>query len=221
MVFFREKMPLTTGNQLTIEKSPAYFHSKTAAEANSSVESCDEDHSCRKGSSHESDLRLHAGVIKAKSFRDDAFVRRYGCGRLRAVASKQTVPRKSAGSMSDGEPFVLDFIITHMKRWLDNFPMEQIHIVDGERLVTQPALEVSQTEKFLGLQPVVKPEHFGIDPVKKFPCVRRPDGSLHCLGKTKGRKHPHVRSDVLQRLRRFYAPENQKFFRMINRSLAW
>ncbi|PIO58704.1 sulfotransferase domain protein [Teladorsagia circumcincta] len=109
----------------------------------------------------------------------------------------------------------------HMKRWLDNFPMEQIHIVDGERLVTHPALEVSQTERFLGLEPVVKAEHFGVDPVKKFPCVRRPDGSLHCLGKTKGRKHPYVRAEVLQRLRRFYAPENQKFFRMINRSLAW
>ncbi|PIO64545.1 hypothetical protein TELCIR_13822 [Teladorsagia circumcincta] len=112
--------------------------------------------------------------------------------------------------------------------------MEQIHIVDGERLVTQPALEVSQTERFLELEPgkycffqssstqaVVKAEHFGVDPVKKFPCVRRPDGSLHCLGKTKGRKHPYVRAEVLQRLRRFYAPENQKFFRMINRSLAW
>ncbi|KAK6054479.1 sulfotransferase domain protein [Cooperia oncophora] len=100
----------------------------------------------------------------------------------------------------------------HMKRWLDNFPMEQIHIVDGERLVTQPALEVSQTERFLGLEPVVTAEHFGVDPVKKFPCVRRPDGNLHCLGKTKGRKHPRVRREVLQRLRRFYQPENQKFF---------
>lgn len=41
----------------------------------------------------------------------------------------------------------------HMKRWLDNFSMDQIHIVDGERLVTQPALEVSRTERFLGIEP--------------------------------------------------------------------
>ncbi|KAK6025371.1 hypothetical protein OSTOST_08733 [Ostertagia ostertagi] len=98
---------------------------------------------------------------------------------------------------------------------------EEIHIVDGERLVKQPALEVSQTERFLGLEPVVTAEHFGVDPVKKFPCVRRPDGSLHCLGKTKGRRHPRVRREVLQRLRRFYEPENRKFFLMINRNLAW
>ena len=41
----------------------------------------------------------------------------------------------------------------HMQRWLEHFPMDQIHIVDGERLVIDPALEVSRTEKFLGLEP--------------------------------------------------------------------
>ncbi|KHJ81756.1 sulfotransferase domain protein [Oesophagostomum dentatum] len=109
----------------------------------------------------------------------------------------------------------------HMKRWLENFPMEQIHIVDGERLVTQPALEVSRTEKFFGLEPVVKPEDFGVDPAKKFPCVRRSNSTLHCLGKSKGRKHPAVRPEVLLRLKRFFQPENRKFFRMINRSFMW
>ncbi|VDM84384.1 unnamed protein product [Strongylus vulgaris] len=91
---------------------------------------------------------------------------------------------------------------------------EEMAVVDGERLVTQPALEVSRTERFLGLEPgkktymfwwvcftymklhsVVKPENFGVDPIKKFPCVRRADGTLHCLGKTKGRKHPAVRQE--------------------------
>ncbi|KAK6017131.1 hypothetical protein OSTOST_17381 [Ostertagia ostertagi] len=48
----------------------------------------------------------------------------------------------------------------HMKRNLTSlqwawttFQWSKFHIVDGERLVTQPALEVSQTERFLGLEP--------------------------------------------------------------------
>lgn len=41
----------------------------------------------------------------------------------------------------------------HMKRWLDHFPIENIHIVDGEKLISNPADEISATEKFLGLKP--------------------------------------------------------------------
>ena len=95
--------------------------------------------------------------------------------------------------------------------WLQHFPPDQIHIVDGERLITSPAVEVNQVEKFLGLKSgriwnysdsqslmkftVVKPEDFAIDPHKHFPCVRA-KGELHCLGATKGRKHPKVSKSI-------------------------
>lgn len=60
-----------------------------------------------------------------------------------------------------------------------------------------------------------------IDPLKGFPCVLRKDTTMHCLGKTKGRAHPHVRSEILKKLHDFYAPENEQFFRLVKRRFKW
>ncbi|VDO83488.1 unnamed protein product [Heligmosomoides polygyrus] len=191
-------MPLTTRDQLTIEKSPAYFHSKMAAERIRAL-----------NPAMKIIIVVRDPVMRAISDYTQASSKRKALGVMPTfedMAVGQCAPwlKTNCSSKVGGVNILKSFVF----RWLDNFPMEQIHIVDGERLVTQPALEVSRTERFLGLEPVVKPEHFGVDPVKRFPCVRRPDASLHCLGKTKGRKHPHVRDDVIRRLRRFYEPEN-------------
>lgn len=68
---------------------------------------------------------------------------------------------------------------------------------------------------------VVRQSNFATDPIKGFPCVLRKDNTLHCLGKTKGRAHPHVRLDVIQKLEDFYRPQNEEFFKLINRRFHW
>ncbi|VDM56124.1 unnamed protein product [Angiostrongylus costaricensis] len=213
-------MPLTTKHQLTIEKSPAYFHSKTAAERIRAL-----------NPAMKIIIVVREPVMRAISDYTQTLSKRKALGRMptfedMAVGDCAPWLKTNCSSKVDGVnigwgAIRIGIYHQHMKRWLDNFPMEQIHIVDGERLVSAPALEVSQTERFLGLEPVVKVEDFDIDPVKKFPCIRRRDGSLHCLGKTKGRRHPIVKSDVLRRLKRFYDEKNRLFFRMINRSFSW
>jgi hypothetical protein len=45
--------------------------------------------------------------------------------------------------------------------------------------------------------------------------------SLRCLGKTKGRTHPTIDETVLQRLRDFYRPFNEKFYRMTGIDFDW
>ncbi|RCN50053.1 sulfotransferase domain protein [Ancylostoma caninum] len=213
-------MPLTTDDQLTIEKSPAYFHSRFAAERIRAL-----------NPAMKIIIVVREPVMRAISDYTQASSKRKAIGVMptfeeMAVGDCAPWLKTNCSSKVDGVnvgwgAIRIGVYHKHMKKWLDNFPMEQIHIVDGELLVTQPAMEVSQTERFLGLEPVVKRENFGVDPVKKFPCVRCPDGSLHWLGKTKGRKHPVIQREVLQRLRQFYRPENRKFFRMVNRSFKW
>jgi len=39
----------------------------------------------------------------------------------------------------------------HMKMWLKYFPLSQIHIVNGDRLIKKPWHEVLRVEKFLGV----------------------------------------------------------------------
>ncbi|KAK6748538.1 hypothetical protein RB195_001266 [Necator americanus] len=231
-------MPFTFDDQLTIEKSPAYFHSKAAAERIRAL-----------NPAMKIIIVVRDPVMRAISDYTQASSKRRTLGMMptfedMAVGDcapwlKTNCSSKVGGVNVGWGAIRIGVYHKHMKRWLDNFPLDQIHIVDGERLVAQPALEVSRTERFLGLVPgksginfpcslkgremiaVVKPDNFGVDPAKKFPCVRRSGGSLRCLGKTKGRKHPVVRAEVLQQLRQFYKPENFKFFRMINRSFEW
>lgn len=68
---------------------------------------------------------------------------------------------------------------------------------------------------------VVSPADFEVDSVKKFPCIKNPDGTHHCLGKTKGRPHPKVDEPVLKRLKRFYEPENDKLYSLIHQNFRW
>ncbi|VDN04654.1 unnamed protein product [Thelazia callipaeda] len=109
----------------------------------------------------------------------------------------------------------------HIRRWLKYFSLKQIHFVDGEHLIANPAAEIRAVERFLAIKPIVRQSDFATDPIKGFPCVLRRDYTLHCLGKTKGRAHPNVRPEVIQKLRDFYAPQNEQFFKLINRKFYW
>ncbi|CAL1545865.1 unnamed protein product [Lymnaea stagnalis] len=110
----------------------------------------------------------------------------------------------------------------HIDRWLQVFPLSQIHIVDGERLIEQPAQELAKVENFLGLPRFINDAHFYLRGFKgKFPCLLR-DGRPHCLGeKTKGRDHPVVKESVLERLRDFYRPFNAKFYQIVGKNFGW
>lgn len=111
----------------------------------------------------------------------------------------------------------------HLERWLQYFPMEQLLFVSGERLISDPAGEMARVQDFLGLRRVVTQKHFHFNPAKGFPCLKRPEVSSkpHCLGKTKGRTHPNIDPEVVQRLRDFYKPSNKKFYRMTGHDFGW
>ncbi|KAI9539305.1 hypothetical protein NQZ68_005384 [Dissostichus eleginoides] len=111
----------------------------------------------------------------------------------------------------------------HLERWLQYFPTEQLLFVSGERLISDPAGEMARVQDFLGLRRVVTEKHFHFNPAKGFPCLKRPEGNSkpHCLGKTKGRTHPNIDPEVVQRLRDFYKPYNRKFYRMTGHDFGW
>jgi len=100
-----------------------------------------------------------------------------------------------------------------------------MHFVHGEQLVKDPAGQMRHVERFLGLRPVINESNFQVDSVKGFPCVVRPssDGEPkpHCLGKAKGRAHAKVADGVLGRLREFFRPFNDQFYRIVGVDFGW
>lgn len=111
----------------------------------------------------------------------------------------------------------------HLDNWLQYFPMEQILFVSGERLISDPAGELGRVQDFLGLKRIITDKHFYFNQTKGFPCLKKAEGSSkpHCLGKTKGRTHPNIDPEVVQRLRDFYRPFNMKFYQMTGRFFGW
>jgi len=95
-----------------------------------------------------------------------------------------------------------------------------MHFVHGEQLVHDPAGQMRLVEQFLGLRPVINESHFQLDAVKGFPCIVR-SSQPHCLGKTKGRTHRKVDDRALRRLRDFFRPFNDQFYRVVGVDFGW
>lgn len=113
----------------------------------------------------------------------------------------------------------------HVRRWFELFPRQHIHFVHGERLITDPAGQLSDVQTFLGLRPYFTQRHFYFNSTKGFPClVRRPGTpaeTVHCLGENKGRVHPTVDDEVLKKLHEFYRPHNDLFYALTGINFGW
>ena len=111
----------------------------------------------------------------------------------------------------------------HLVRWLDYFPLNQIHFVSGENLIENPGEEMQKVQEFLGLEQFITAENFTFNHTKGFPCYKRDrlKTSWHCLNDDKGRKHPDVTPSTHRRLQDFYRPFNYKLYSMTGRDFGW
>lgn len=116
-----------------------------------------------------------------------------------------------------------------MLAWTNEFNMsKQILVLDGERFIRMPWLELNRVERFLGVDAAIRPSHFYFDRRKRFFCVRKwplNDDYRHvskCLGKNKGRKrHIYLSSFVRSHLAKFFHQWNERFFDLIGQRFDW
>lgn len=107
-----------------------------------------------------------------------------------------------------------------MAQWLKYFPRQQIHIVDGDKLISDPFPEMTKVETFLGVRHKIGQNKLAYDRRKGFFCVDK--GSRNkCLNKSKGRNHPRVKAAVKAKLRAFFKPLNEKFFELVGQRFDW
>ena len=110
---------------------------------------------------------------------------------------------------------------TYYSKWTSVFRREQIHIVDGDRLITQPLAELEKVEKFLELPHFITEEHIYFNKTKGFYCIRQKGGGDGCLGDSKGMAHPEVDPAVIDKLQQFFVPHNQQFMDLTGRKFDW
>ena len=104
--------------------------------------------------------------------------------------------------------------------WLDFFPKEQILVIHGEAFVKDPYPILKTAETFLGLRPFIRREHIVWVEKKGFYCPAV-GNKAYCLPAGKGRKHPFVNNETIDKLRDYYRPYNRKFEEMVNYRFQW
>uniref|UniRef100_H3DAC3 Sulfotransferase n=1 Tax=Tetraodon nigroviridis TaxID=99883 RepID=H3DAC3_TETNG len=207
--WYRELMPKTLEGQITMEKTPSYFVTREAPARISAMSR---------------DTKLIVVV------RDP--VTRAISDYTQTLSKKPDIPSFESLTFKNRTTGLIDtswsavqigIYAKHLDNWLQYFPMRQILFVSGERLISDPAGELGRVQDFLGLKRIITDKHFYFNQTKGFPCLKKAEGSSkpHCLGKTKGRTHPNIDPEVVQRLRDFYRPFNMKFYQMTGRFFGW
>ena len=209
--WYRARMPKSTEDQLTIEKSPAYFTTRKVPERvynmskNIKLLVIVKDPTIRAISEYtQLALKPNSSLPQFEDY----------------VTTKQNNVNKERGIVKSG------VYIKHLNRWLKFFPLSQIHFVSGEQLIQNPAAEIKLVEKFLNLRPLITEKNFYFNKTKGFPCFIGKIG-LHgkkkngCLKGTKGRKHVLVANDVIKLLQDYYRPFNQALYKAVDRDFHW
>jgi len=226
----RSQMPRSVAGQLTLEKTPSYFVTKTAPDRVYNMSR---------------DVRLIVVVrdpvtraisdyVQAAAKRPEMppFERMAFVDVANGTHNTSTSSSSSSWRVATSWGAVkIGIYARHLRRWLLRFPLGQMHFVNGERLIGDPAGEMAELQDFLGLPRFVGARHFYFNATKGFPCLRksvtdhRGGGGgrevVRCLGESKGRSHPVVDSQVIQRLRDFFRPFNEKFYRMTGVDFEW
>lgn len=211
--WYQEQMPKSLPGDITIEKTPAYFVTDKVPE------------------------RLYQ---MSKTVKLIVIVRD---PTERAISDYVQVSFKKHGLLPSFEKFITEdkeekvlktsistvqigVYVEHLRKWLEYFPISQLHFVSGEELAFNPAAELKAVEKFLNIEPFVKEEHFYINQTKRFPCFTRNVESKKrknsgCLSESKGRPHPTIRDDIRKLLQDYYRPYNKEFYKEVGRDFHW
>lgn len=129
----------------------------------------------------------------------------------------------------------------HIERWLDYFHHNNLHIIDGDQLKSNPVDVLDQFQKFLKITPTFDySSHirywilhlissltfysitnwllcFRYDVKKGFFCKVLDGGSNKCLGKGKGRQYPTMDTESYNYLREYYMPYNTALVKLLRK----
>ncbi|KAG8435292.1 hypothetical protein GDO86_013299 [Hymenochirus boettgeri] len=205
--WYRNLMPFSYKNQITIEKTPGYFTSlhapKRIHDMNSSVKLL---------------IILRDPTERVISDYTQVYYNRLESHK--PVQRFEDIVIKNGVLNTKYKAIQRSLYDVHMERWLKYFNMNQIHIVDGNTLIKTPLKELQKVERFLNLPPRIVSSNFYFNQTKGFYCIRS-DGKERCLHESKGRPHPVVNGTVLEQLYSYFREHNRSFYKMVNQSFNW
>ena len=118
--------------------------------------------------------------------------------------------------------FIIGKYIQGIKAALKVYHREQFLFVDGDAFAQDPLPSLLEIESFLGLPKFYKRSHFKLNKERGFFCAyvpERPD--FECMIPSKGRPHPLIDEDLVQKLYDMYRPYNKALAEEFGLSFPW
>jgi len=107
---------------------------------------------------------------------------------------------------------------SHIERWLQFYKSQQLLIIDGEKLKSDPIYVMNKLQHFLNVQPIVDYEKLlKYDSNKGFYCPITSNGNVKCLGKGKGRQYPPMEKISRKFLNSHYRLYNEHLLKLLKR----
>ncbi len=207
--WYIDSMPRSYPQQITIEKTPAYFVGPQVPQRIHSV-------------SPNVKLLL---IVRNPIDRTVSDFAQLNNKRRKTESHKHTTFEKAVFNGDHVNtlynPISVSLYDVHFKSWLDYFPLSQILVVDGDSLITNPLTQLKRAEAFLGIESYFTESMFFFNETKGFYCWRKISKDAHCLGSGKGREHPEVSPEAVQALKQFFKPHNQQFYNQCGQPFNW
>lgn len=203
--WYKNLMPCSYSNQVTMEKSPPYFYRGFCA-----------DRIRKMDPKTKILLIVKDPVVRTESMY--AMIK----GQLRGTSFETAVTINNRTAINTKTRLItFSQYPRYMGAWLRNFGQDQILVVDGHNFQVNPAEELGIIEKFLGIGTYFTEDKFLYNETKGQYCLMTSEKGIQCLSPKKGRKHPVYGSGVRKLLEDYFRPMNEKFFQMINRRFDW
>uniref|UniRef100_A0A915PYM0 Sulfotransferase domain-containing protein n=1 Tax=Setaria digitata TaxID=48799 RepID=A0A915PYM0_9BILA len=209
--WYRRQMPHTYPEQVTVEKTPAYFTNQYAPQRvyllNNSMKLI---------------LILRDPVIRTISDFTQVMYTKHERNKTEPSFEAEAFLNDSFTINVNYKPVRNSLYSLHMGHWLKYFSLKNFLILDGDKFIVDPLPQLRKVERFLNIPKSFKPDQLVFNKRKGFYCFRRKDRySAKCLGNTKGRPHVNIIPEIQRKLRESFRPYNVEFIKMVNQWWDW
>jgi len=126
------------------------------------------------------------------------------------------------GTVNQGCPFIHQSCYNkQLKLWLQYFDKDQFLIVDGDRFKEDQVSVLNEVESFLGVEHEISKDKFVYNEERGLSCVKTPTGEQACLSEGKGRAHPALNDNDYTKLKKYFQPHNEEFFKLFGKRYTW
>ena len=208
--WYRQQMLPSQDGQIVIEKGLGYMHSELAL-----------DRIYRYNSSVKLLMILREPVERTLSWYGEYVS--LGRARNETLQTFEDIILMPGGEElnTSSKPIRRGRFSEYVTKCYNRFPKKQIFIIDGEKFVSDPYVELKKVESFLNLDNFYTRDTFVFNKDKGFYCTVLADNKIKCKAESKGRKHIEIAADLREKLKRYFETWNQKLRQITGMNFSW